>query len=112
MNDQQAPAVVLSRDAVAEVLRKRMQNSNFTAIQHEPLRTQVIDQWVEVFADAVMALARPENEVKAEALEQFRDYLDERADEFGKRRESPYLSGMEYSATLAHRRAHALRDGS
>ena len=51
--------VVVDREAIERVLRERMLNSNFTAVTHEPLRTQVIDQWVQVFADGVLAALYP-----------------------------------------------------
>lgn len=51
-----APEPAVDREALERVLRERMQSSNFTDVKHEPVRTQVIDQWVQVFADAVLAL--------------------------------------------------------
>ncbi len=44
---------------VERILRDRLLASNFTSIQHEPLRTQVVDQWVDVLAGAVMSLFTP-----------------------------------------------------
>lgn len=65
-----------SLDAVADVLRKRMQTSNFADNLHEPLRTQVIDQWVEVFADAVAALLAPSSLTDRMRVERCRVLLD------------------------------------
>lgn len=51
-----APLLFPSRQQVERTLRERLQNSNFTSIQHEPVRTQMIDTWVDVLAGTVMSL--------------------------------------------------------
>lgn len=48
--------VLPTRAGVEHALRERLLASNFTGIQHEPLRTQVIDQWVDVLAGTVLSL--------------------------------------------------------
>jgi len=51
--------VLPTRMGVERILRDRLLASNFTSIQHEPLRTQVVDQWVDVLAGTVMSLFTP-----------------------------------------------------
>ena len=48
--------VLPTRAGVEHALRERLLASNFTSIQHEPLRTQVVDQWVDVLAGTVLGL--------------------------------------------------------
>lgn len=102
----QHQGLVVDYNGIAAVLRQRMQNSNFTGVKHEPVRTQVIDQWVEDFADAVMSLARPVAEVKAEALEEFAD-----AELYDGDTDQP-IAHHEDTYYLMHQRAGALRSGS
>jgi hypothetical protein len=51
-----APRPSIDRVAVERTLRDRLVRSNFSDNLHEPLRTQVIDQWVDVLAGPVHAL--------------------------------------------------------
>lgn len=45
-----------TREQIERTLRKRLVDSNFNNHLHEPVRTQTIDQWVDVLAGAVLAL--------------------------------------------------------
>lgn len=45
-----------TREQIEQALRKRLVDSNFNGHLHEPVRTQTIDQWVDVLAGAVLAL--------------------------------------------------------
>ena len=73
-----APQPVTSRERVAEVLRKRLEATNFTSVVHEPVRTQVIDTWADVLTGSLFAAGvfRDEGEVKAETLTEFASVLD------------------------------------
>lgn len=46
----------VDREALERALRERMRNSNFADNLHEPIRTQTIDQWADLFAGTVLAL--------------------------------------------------------
>lgn len=55
-----------TRAGIEHALRERLLASNFTSIQHEPLRTQVVDQWVDVLAGTVMSLFDSTTSTKGE----------------------------------------------
>lgn len=45
-----------TREQIERALRDRLQQSNFADNLHEPIRTQSIDQWVDLFAGTVLTL--------------------------------------------------------
>lgn len=71
------PQPFAARERVAEVLRKHLVDSNFASDLHEPIRTQAIDQWVDVLTGSLLApgVFRDEAEVKAEVLREIRNEI-------------------------------------